>query len=63
MFKEVKNCWFRVVDFWYTSIVENYVIEFMVEGSISFSKAERKFFRGPRGRYINLVPLWIKMLL
>ena len=38
-------------------------MEFAVEGSVSFNEAERKFVWGPSGRYINSVPLWIKILL
>lgn len=52
-----------MIDFCYASIVKGYIIEFAVEGSISFNAAERKFFWGLHGRYIKLVPLWIKMLL
>lgn len=37
-------------------------MEFEVEGSIYFSKDEGNFCSRPRGRYINFVPLWIKML-
>ena len=33
-----------------------------MEGSIYCSEAERKKNCGPIGRYINFVPLWIKML-
>lgn len=39
------------------------MVEFAVEGSISFSEVERNFFCGPIGRYINLVSFWIKMIL
>lgn len=53
----------RVVDFWYASIFEGYIVESAVKGFVSFSIAERKLFWGPCRRYINLVPLWIKMLL
>ena len=38
-------------------------MEFEVEGFVSFSEDERKKICGSRGRYINFVLLWIKMLL
>lgn len=61
--ENVKNHWSRAEYFRYTSIVEGYIMEFVVEGLMSFNKAERMFSRGPCGRYINFVPMWIKMLL
>ena len=30
LLKKVKNHWSRVFDFWYTSIVEGYIVEFTV---------------------------------
>lgn len=38
-------------------------MEFVVEGFVSFSEAERKCFHGMRVRYINYVPLWFNMIL
>lgn len=63
LLNDVNNCWSREVDFRYTSVVEGYTMDFMVEGSNSFSEVERKKIQRPRGKFINYVPLWIKMLL
>lgn len=61
--ERVDNSWSTTIDFRYTSILDGYIVEFVAEGAVSFSEAKRKFFQGPRGRYINSIPLWINMLL
>ena len=47
----VSNTISRVVDFWFDSILQGYIIEFAVEAITSYSEAERNFFQGPRRRY------------
>ena len=42
--------------------MEGYVTEFVVDTITSYSEAERKFFRGSRGRYLPYLKTWIKML-
>ena len=37
--------------------------EFAVDTSVSYSEAERRFFKGPRGKYLKSLNTWIKMLL
>ena len=58
----VSNTISKVVDFWVDSILQGYIIEFMVEAITSYSEAERKFFQGPRRRYLLSISTWIKML-
>ena len=53
----------RVVDFWLNSVLEGFVTEFVVDMLETYSKAERYFFKGYRGKYLNSLSLWIKMLL
>ena len=38
-------------------------MEFAIDTSTSFSEAERQFFKGPRGKFLNSFSLRIKMLL
>ena len=38
-------------------------MEFAIDTSTSFSEAERQFFKGPRGKFLNLFSLEVKMLL
>ena len=51
------------VDFWMTRTLEAFVIEFAIDTSTSFSEAERQFFKGPRGKFLNSLSLKIKILL
>jgi len=39
------------------------VTEFAVDNSVSYSEAERRFFKGPRGEYIKSLNTWNKLLL
>ena len=34
------------MEFWYMSILEGYIMEFIVKDCVSFSKFERYFFKG-----------------
>ena len=61
--KRVNNEISRVVDFWTTRTLEAFVTEFAIDTSTSFSEAERQFFKGPRGNFLNSFSLRIKMLL
>ena len=53
----------RVVDFWLNSLLEGFVIEFIVDTLKAYSEAERYFFKGYRNKYLNFLNLWIKMML
>jgi len=61
--KSVRNSISRVVDFWFDSILGGYITEFAVDTIKSYSVVEREFFRGPRGKYLNFLKLWTKILL
>ena len=45
------------------SLLEGFVTEFVVDTLKAYSEAERYFFKGYRGKYLNSLSLWIKMLL
>ena len=63
LLKSVNNEISRAVDFWTTRTLEAYVTEFSIDTQTSFSEAERNFFKGPRGKYLNSLSLRIEMLL
>ena len=44
------------------SILEGYITKFVVNTNKYYSEAEREFFNGPRGRFLLLLQLSIKML-
>jgi hypothetical protein len=53
----------RAVDFWVSTMLEGYIIEFAAENHQSFSWAEEIFKKGARGRLLREIPLWIKVFL
>ena len=61
--QHVSNEVSRALDFWTTQTLEAFVTEFAIDTSTSFSEAERQFFKGPRGKFLNLLSLRIKILL
>jgi len=61
--KKVDNSIIRAIDYWIARILEGFVTEFTVDQLKSYSEAERHFFKGPRGKFLNSLSLWIKMLL
>ena len=52
----------RALNFWKDSILEGYIIEFVVDTITTYSEVEWNFFQGPRGRYLSYLKTWIKML-
>jgi hypothetical protein len=52
-----------VVDFWMDSILGGYITKFSIDYTQAYSFTERDFFKGPRGRFINSLTIWIQMLL
>ena len=52
----------RVVDFYINNILGRFVTKFVVDSTISYDEAEQIFFKGPRGKYLKYLKLWIKML-
>ena len=61
--KNLDNPITRTVDFCLTSVLEGFVTEFLVEQRKRFNEAERYFFKGYRGQYLNSLNLSLKMLL
>ena len=61
--KSVDNPISWAVDFWLVSLLEGFITEFAVDQRKSFSKAEGYFFKGYRGKYLNSLNLFLKMLL
>ena len=53
----------KIFDYWFDSILGGYITEFLVDTVKSYSAAEREFFQGPRGKFLNSLRLWTKMLL
>jgi hypothetical protein len=44
-------------------VLEGLIIEFVVDTLKAYNEAERVFFKGYHGKYLNSLNLWIKMLL
>ena len=61
--KNTNNVVSRAVDFWLTSLLLGFITEFVVDTVKAYSEAERQFFKGYRGKFLNSLNLWIKMLL
>ena len=59
----VDNIASRDVEVWIDNILEGYITEFTVNIINSYSDAGREFFKGPRGRFLLSLKLWIKMLI
>ena len=53
----------RAVDHWLDRIIGGFITEFAVDTTVSYSEAERRFLKGPRGKYIKSLNTWIKILL
>lgn len=61
--KNTNNVVSRAVDFWLTNLLSGFITEFTVDTVKTYSEAERQFFKGYRGKFLNSLNLWIKMLL
>ena len=61
--KRVNNKISQAIDFSTMQTLEEFMIEFAIDTSTSFSESERQFFKGPRVKYLNSFSLEIKMLL
>ena len=53
----------QAVDHWLDQIIGGFITKFAIDTTVSYSKAERRFLKGPRGKYIKSLNTWIKMLL
>ena len=49
--------------FWLNSLLEGFDTELIVDMLTAYNEAERLFFKGYHGKYLNSLNLWIKMLL
>ena len=63
MAKKVNNEASRAIEVWFNSILEGYIIEFVVKTIKYYSDVEREFFHGPRGRFLLSLQLWIKIMI
>ena len=61
--KRVDNVVSREVDHWFDSTIGGYITEFVVDRVESYSQAERYFFKGPRGKFLQFLKLRLKMIL
>ena len=52
-----------MIDHWVDNVQGGFVIEFSIDQFVSYSKAERRFFKGLRGKFLKTLPLLIKILL
>jgi len=48
---EDKITW--VVEHWLDRIIGGFITEFTIDTTVSYSKVERHFLQGPRGKYIK----------
>ena len=59
----VDNAMSRAIYHWFDSTIGGYIIEFYIDRVESYSQTKRYFFKGPRGKFLHLLKLKIKMLL
>ena len=53
----------RTVDHWIDHLLGGFLTEFSIDQFVSYSEAERRFFKGPRGKFLCSMQLLWKMLL
>ena len=61
--KKIDNTITRTVDHCVDSVLGGFVTEFSIDQFVSYSEAERRFFKGFRGKFLRTLPLLIKKLL
>jgi hypothetical protein len=61
--QQVNNKFTCAVDFWLDNVVAGLIIEFVVDTTKYYNATEKKFLKGPRGRYIISLYTSIKILL
>jgi len=49
----------HVVNHWLDHIIGGFVIEFAVDTSVNYNEVKRRFFKGPRGKYLKSLNTWI----
>ena len=53
----------RAVDHWFDRIIGWFITEFAIDTTMRYNEAERRFLKGPQGKYIKSLNTWINMLL
>lgn len=61
--KESENKAAKAVNYWINSILGGFIIEFVIDTSVSYSKEKCQFFKGIRGKYLKSLKTQIKILL
>jgi len=61
--KEVSNPISHAIDLWIDSILKDYITNFSIDYTKSYSDAEREFFYDPREKYLRELTVWIKMVM
>ena len=61
--KNTNNAVSRAVDFWLTSLLLGFITEFTVDTLKAYTDTKRQFFKCYRGKFLNSLNLWIKILL
>jgi len=51
------------MDVWFESVLEGYIVDFIVEVRVSYTTVQRKLLKGPRGIFIWSLPLSINMIM
>ena len=53
----------HAIDHCLDQVIGGFVTEFTVDILVSYDEAERRFLKGPRGKYVRSLNILIKMLL
>ena len=53
----------HTVDHCLDRVIGGFITEFVIDTTVSYSEAERRFLQGPQGKYVKSLNTWIKMLL
>ena len=53
----------HTIDHWVDNVLGGFVKEFSIDQFVSYSEAERRLFKGFRGKFMKTLPLLIKILL
>ena len=61
--EKVDNTITLTIDHWVDSVIGGFVTEFSIDQFVSYSEAERRFFKGFRGKFLKTLPLLINTLL
>ena len=62
-FRRVNNKASRAIKVWIDNILDGYITKFSIDTVKSYNDVEREFFKGPRGRFLLSLQLWITILI